>query len=134
MKKGFTLMEVVVAILVMGLVSTGLLNLLHWGRMRYHAIDDGWRERDVLKALHRTLRSEISAGRLDAIRQIPQQFERQFPTTLPLHCTGIDVRPYASDTVFVRPNLYVDRNRNGREDPQETLPAQVWCFRIRNQP
>lgn len=134
MKKGFTLMEVVVAILVMGLVSTGLLNLLHWGRLRYHAIDDGWRERDVLKVLHQTLRREISAGRIDSIRQIPQELERQFPTTLPWHCTGIDVRRYASDTVFVRPNLYIDRNRNGREDPQEALTAQVWCFRIRNQP
>ncbi len=127
-------MEVVVAVLVMGLVSTGLLNLLHWGRLRYHAIDDGWREREVLKVLHRTLRREISAGNLDFVSTVPKQFARLFPTTLPLHCTSIDMRPYASDTVFVRPNLYIDRNRNGREDPLESLAAQVWCFRIRSQP
>lgn len=132
MKKGFTLMEVLVAILVMGLVSNGLMNLLYWGRLRYQALDEGWREREVLKSLHQKLRQHVSRGDLDAVADIARHFDRHFSTPFPLHCTSIDVKSYASDTVFIKPSLYIDRNRNGHEDPAEKLPAQVWCFRIRS--
>ncbi len=123
---GFSLLEITVALLILGLSVTGLLNLLQFGQLRYGAIDAGWRQRQLLTALQRRFRAAATTGAIASL-------------TLPdltaaagrLRVATWSWSPCPPDAVFVQARLFDDRNRNGRADPVEALPAQIWVFRTR---
>ncbi|RCK80220.1 MAG: hypothetical protein OZSIB_3402 [Candidatus Ozemobacter sibiricus] len=124
---GFSLLEVTIAMFILGLSVTGLLNLLRFGQLQYAAFDAGWRERQAIAALHRQFRRAAASGGLASL-------------TLPLNLTEQGLvrvatwswTPHPPQAVFVQARLFADRNRNGRPETSEWLPPQVWVFCTRS--
>ncbi len=126
-RTGFSLLEVTIAVFILGLSVTGLLNLIRLGHLRYAALDAGWRERQVVATLHRQFRRAVASGGLASL-------------TLPVNLTDQGLvrvatwtwAPYPPEAVFVQARLFEDRNRNGRPEATEMLPPQVWVFCARS--
>jgi len=127
---GFSLLEVMIAILVMGMSVTGLLNLLQWGQVRYRTLSESWNVRSTYAQLRRHVRNEIFQGNLTKLSQplLAMHLSHQ----LNFHIADFSVQRYSQEAFFVRVRLFLDRNGNNREDEQEKLPPEFWCFRIRS--
>ena len=120
-QRGFTMVEILISLLVMGFAVNGLLTLLHWGQLRYEAITDGPRLRGALGTLRRTVRSQVMAG-------IPHHLPAGLGN---LRVASISYRPYDAETVMVQAALFEDRNGDGHQQSSEALPPVLWCFRTR---
>ncbi|HEY9069279.1 MAG TPA: prepilin-type N-terminal cleavage/methylation domain-containing protein [Candidatus Ozemobacteraceae bacterium] len=128
--RGFTLLEVLVTLLIMGLATTGILQLLTYGTREYEELTRGWRQREGISTLRRACRQAVMGGNIAGLT--PAFAEALLTRTgSGLRSAGLIVRPQASGTWFIQPRLYDDRNGNGREDAGEPLPLTVWCFRDR---
>ena len=131
--RGFTLVEVLVSMLIMGMTATGLLQLLDYGGRQYNEIARGWKQREGLSALRRACRQAVAAGNATALS--PSFGENVLGSIdARLRLAGLTVRPSAPRAWFVQVRLYDDTNRNGREDSGEALPLTTWCFRERRDP
>lgn len=131
MRRGFTLVEILISLLVMGLAISGLLDLLHWGQMRYQAIAEQPRIRSAIGAIRRTIRSQVMAGLPVALKDgLPTDLHQPVGT---LRIASLSVQAYDGATMFVHADLFDDRNRDGTIQSGETLPGVLWCFRTRVQ-
>ncbi|HOT27410.1 MAG TPA: prepilin-type N-terminal cleavage/methylation domain-containing protein [Candidatus Ozemobacteraceae bacterium] len=131
--RGFTLVEVLVSMLIMGLTTTGLLQLLDYGGRQYTEIARGWKQREGLSALRRACRQAVAAGNASALSpSFGESVLGSIDTRLRL--AGLTVRPCAPRAWFVQVRLFDDANRNGREDDGEAQPLTTWCFCERGDP
>lgn len=127
---GFTLVEAVVAMLVLGLTSGGLLALLHWGWARFDGVLEAREAQTWLGEFHDRARTATLHGATPAA------------ATLLAAVAGLPGRVHAAalaikregDLCWLRPRLFADRNRNRRLDPGEGLYSPVFCFRTRSRP
>lgn len=131
--KGFTLVEVLVSMLIMGMTATGLLQLLDYGGRQYNEIARGWKQRECLSALRRACRQAVAAGNTASLspafgESVLESIDGR------LRLGGLTVRPCAPRAWFVQLRLFDDANRNGREDGGEALPLTTWCFCERGDP
>ncbi|MBF0498532.1 MAG: prepilin-type N-terminal cleavage/methylation domain-containing protein [Candidatus Riflebacteria bacterium] len=142
---GFTLIEVSISLLIMGLAISGLLDLLHWGQLRYTTIERDSRTRMAVAEIRRSVRKAIITGHLplevrdgklvdtdslSADHQSTQTRPGELAETLRI--ASIAVRPYDTQSVFVKLDLFDDLNHDGRIQSVERLPSTVWCFRLRD--
>ncbi len=131
--RGFTLVEVLVSMLIMGMTATGLLQLLDYGGRQYNEIARGWKQREGISALRRACRQVVATG--NAATLSPTFGERVLERIdARLRLAGLSVRPSAPRAWFVQARLFDDANRNGREDSGEALPLTTWCFCERRDP
>jgi len=126
---GFSLIEITIATLIMGLSVSGLLTLLNYGQLRYGAIDSGWRQRQELTRIHRFFRDAISRGENAGSIVVPHTVGRSGGVRLATWSTSL----FPPDALFVQARFFDDRNKNGREETSERMPPQVWVFRVRNE-
>ncbi len=131
--KGFTLVEVLVSMLIMGMTATGLLQLLDYGGRQYNEIARGWKQRESLSSLRRACRQAVATGNTVALTSaFGENILSSIDTRLRL--ASLTVRPCLPRAWFVQVRLFDDANRNGREDGGEALPLTTWCFCDRRDP
>lgn len=131
--RGFTLIEVLVSMLIMGMTATGLFHLLDYGGRQYDAIARGWKQREGLSTLRRACRQAVTAGNAASLSPaFGTSVLERIDTRLRL--SDLTVRPCAPRAWFVRVRLFDDANRNCREDGGEALPLTTWCFCDRRDP
>jgi|GEM_PF-1662151 len=129
-KSGFTLIEVVVSLLIMGISVSGLLNLFQWGQQRYSALTKSWRTRTAVGDFQRFLRQQICSGDIASLSIGLIEKEATFLKSN-LRLTSFTVKPYTNGGVFVSAGLYEDFDKNGKVNRGEELPPVLWCFRVR---
>jgi prepilin-type N-terminal cleavage/methylation domain-containing protein len=130
-RTGFSLLEVLVVLMIMGLATQGLLQLLHWGHLRYRTLSDGWQERAILTSCRTTLRRELARP---GPHPGDEEIRRILDIRAPWAVAELSVKQYAQGAVFVRIVLYRDRNGNGRPDPAEQTSPLFVCFQRRSEP
>ncbi|MFZ2956769.1 MAG: prepilin-type N-terminal cleavage/methylation domain-containing protein [Candidatus Ozemobacteraceae bacterium] len=129
---GFTLVEVLISLLVMGLAISGLLNLLRWGQARYESLSRSPVTRTAISDMRRAVRNAVATGRLPLeIRDGKLVGNDSTPATLRI--ASISVRPYDTQSLFVKLDLFEDHNHDGHIQQNEKLQSPVWCFRLRDQ-
>lgn len=131
--KGFTLIEVLVSMLIMGLTATSLLQLLTFGGRQYDELARGWKQREGVSALRRVCRQAVTSGNAAALTPA---FVGSFLGRLGnrLRLSGFFLRASAPRAWFVQVRLFEDANLNGREDSGEAIPLTTWCFCERGDP
>ncbi|HNW34596.1 MAG TPA: prepilin-type N-terminal cleavage/methylation domain-containing protein [Candidatus Ozemobacteraceae bacterium] len=131
--KGFTLLEVLITLLVMGLTTTSLLQLLVYGGRQYDGLARGWKQREALSSLRRSCRGVVMSGRTSALTpEFADAVLKRIGNRLRL--SGLTVRASSPRAWFVQVKLFEDGNLNGREDSGEALPLTTWCFCERGEP
>lgn len=128
-KSGFSLLEVTVVMLVMGLTITALLQLFQWGFIRYAVYTDGLKNREFLSDTRIWLRKKIASSVLSGLNK--NELIKEIPLENDVKISELKLRNYASDTVFVTLNIYNDKNENGKQENNEKLPQRLFCFRRR---
>lgn len=129
-KTGFTLMEILISILVLGFSISGLLNFLKWGQTSYLVIAATCHKNLILNDLRDTLRAEIAKG-TDMTSSLPKSLVDRIPKGGRFRLARLESKPYGSGAVFVTAVFYEDRNRNGMADQGEERFNRLWCFRKR---
>jgi len=131
--RGFTLLEVLVTLLVMGFTTTGLLQLLVYGGRQYDGLARGWKQREALSSLRRTCREAVMSGRGSALTpEFADAFLKRIGNRLRL--SVLTVRACSPRAWFVQVKLFEDANLNGHEDRGEAIPLTTWCFCERGEP
>lgn len=127
-KKGFSLLEVTVAMIVMGMTTVALLNILQWSNGNYKAISTGWRERAMFTDVRTWLRdqileknnADINLARLNESVKCPDGYRYN----------ELTVSKHDENTFFVKLGIFEDRNNNGKADSDE-ITNRLFCFRRR---
>lgn len=126
--KGFSLLEITVVMLIMGLTITALLQMFDWSQMRYSDISRGWQKRAGLTELRLWLRDRIIHSESDKITVGNLVQAVRLPAGLRI--AGLKLRPHNDNTWFITVDYFDDRNRNGNPDPGES-ETRLFCFRGR---
>ncbi len=128
-RKGFSLIEITVVILITGLAMTSLLNLLQWGHIRYAIISDGWKNRSCMTDIRLWLRDRICTSDQTEISLKKLKEQIRFPENFKI--SNFKVTKYASSTYIISVQAFEDKNRNNKPENSEIIPAKVFCFRRR---
>ena len=144
-RSGFTLVEVLISLLVMGLAISGLLDLLHWGQVRYESLARSPGLRMAISDLRRAVRNAVTTGKLpleirdgrlvdngSASNSLASMQLSGDTAPAMLRIASISLRPYGTQSVFVKLDLFEDRNHDNHAQPGEKLQSPVWCFRMRD--
>ncbi len=131
-ENGFTLVEILVSILILGLSVSGLLGFLQWGQLAYSNVSDGIRVRSLFCDTRIVLRNLIGKDILSQAA-IQTEINKLLPRQGRLKLEKIDVKPYDPGAVFVNVSFFEDRNRNGNFDPGEEKIQRLWCFQTRKE-
>lgn len=124
---GFTLIEVLVCILILGLSVTGLLNYLQWGQLHFRVATERWRESASLLGLQALLRKVVTQG-VDP-GTLPRSY---YQSVLPhLKIRDMKVAETAPETFFITITFFEDRNANDVFDATEPSFQRLWCYRRR---
>lgn len=131
--KGFTLIEVLVSMLILGLTAASLLQLLMFGGKQYDELARGWKQRETVSALRLACREAVLTGNAAALTPaFAENILRRAGNRLRM--SGFSLRACAPRAWFVQARLFDDVNLNGREDRGETVPLTTWCFCERGDP
>ena len=128
-KKGFSLLEIVISMFVMGLTITALLNVLSWSNKKYNLSSTEWKERTCLTEARIWLRSQIlsnnevdlSLKKLSEAVKCPSGFAYN----------ELKITKHDENTLFIKIGVYEDKNRNGTADSNE-ITSRLYCFRRRS--
>ncbi len=129
-RKGFSLLEVTVVIFVMGITITALLQMFDFGYLRYNSISSGWQSRSCMTDLRVWLREKVAQASLEQINIENMHKTISFPDKYKL--SEVTVSNYDAETIFIKLNLYEDRNSNNLTDKTELSWQRLFCFRRRN--
>ena len=127
-KKGFTLLEIMVSLMVMGLTVTALLNVLEWSNQRYHSVSTDWKERSCFTEARYWIRNQIVLNNNNEITLNDLTKSVKCPDGFGYN--ELTVTKHDSETYFVKLGIYEDRNRNGVADQNE-ITGRLFCFRRR---
>lgn len=127
-KKGFSLLEVTVAMIAMGMTVVALLNILQWSNSNYKSISMGWKERAMFTDVRTWLRdqildknnADITLEKLNESVKCPDGY----------HYKELTVSKHDENTFFVKLGIFEDRNNNGKADSDE-VSNRLFCFRRR---
>lgn len=128
-KSGFSLLEVTISILVLGLTVTALLNLLEWSNIKYRSISTDWKERACLTEARTWLRDKITNNEETALNLDKINESLNCPEGYKFN--ELSVIMHDKNTYFVKLGVYEDRNHNGIADNEE-ITARLFCFRRRS--
>ncbi len=124
-RRGFTLVEAVVAVLILGLAAGSLLQMLHWGWARYNSAAEQEDLMSWITTFRTHLRDAAQTGKAPDERAL-----LQFMTRRPGQVQAVALTlKRDGDLVYARPDLFIDRNRNRKCERQERLLSPVFCFR-----
>lgn len=127
-RHGFSLLEITIVMLIMGLTITALLQMFDWSQMRYRDISRGWQCRAGLTEIRLWLRNRVLHSECDQITVNNLIEAVRLPTGM--HIAGLKLRPHNDGTWFITLDFFDDRNRNGNADPGEA-ETRLFCFRGR---
>ena len=127
-KRGFSLLEITVVMLIMGLTITALLQMFDWSQMRYADISRGWQKRAGLTEIRLWLRDRIMHAEADKITIANLEKAVRLPAGLRI--ASLRLRPHNDNTWFITVDYFDDRNRNNKPDPGESA-TRLFCFRGR---
>lgn len=127
-KKGFSLLEVTVAMITMGMTVVALHNILQWSNTNYKNASTGWKERALFTDVRTWLREQIldknnSDLTLKSLKEgvkCPNGFEYN----------ELTITKHDNDTFFIKLGIFEDRNNNGKADSDE-ITNRLFCFRRR---
>lgn len=130
-KSGFSLLEVTVVMLVMGLTITALLQLFQWGFIRYGMFADDWKKRAFFSEMRIWLRHEVADSNSNkiSIKSLP----RRIMENGNIRISELVVKSHASATIFITMNAFDDKNKNGIPENNEKFPARLFCFNKRSE-
>ena len=130
-RAGFTLVEILICVLLMGLSVGGLLDLLTWGTKRFDLLAREPQRRAGIADLRRCLRSLAAQGQIATGTLSPSHWPG-----LRLPAGSLRIAQLAGrvqdDLVFVRADLFDDVNGDGRAQAGERIRTPMWCFRTRS--
>ena len=128
-KTGFSLIEITIATLAMGLTITALLDFFNWTLIRYREENSD-----------RSIRSAVSTLKLK-LRELPESTDPASLDTksiaklvaLPenIFVNSVKIRTYSKDTWLVSIELYEDKNRNSIAESTE-IQKELFCIRRRS--
>lgn len=127
--RGFSLLEITIAVLVLGLTVTALLQMFEWSHIRYREFTSGWKFNAALSESRIWIRDRIMTSAVNEIS--PSNLAAAVNLPLHFHVAELRVTNYNENTFFVRIGLFEDRNRNGKADDHET-EFRLLCFRRRS--
>ncbi len=128
-RKGFSLLEITVVMLIMGLTITALLQLFDWSQMRYSDISRGWQRRAGLTEVRLWLRERVIHSEYELINVKNLTSAVKLPASLRI--ANIKLREHSDNTWFITLDYFEDRNRNQKADPGES-ETRLFCFRGRS--
>ena len=129
LRKGFSLLEITVVMLIMGLTITALLQMFDWSQMRYTEISRGWQRRAGLTEARLWLRDKVIHSDFDKISA--ENLANAVRLPVGMRIAGLKIREHNDNTWFITLEYYEDRNRNQRVDPSES-ETRLFCFRGRS--
>jgi prepilin-type N-terminal cleavage/methylation domain-containing protein len=129
LRKGFSLLEITVVMLIMGLTITALLQMFDWSQMRYSEISRGWQRRAGLTEVRLWLRDKIIHSDFDNISAENLANAVRLPAGM--HIAKLKMREHNDNTWFITLDYFDDRNRNQKADPGEAA-TRLFCFRGRS--
>lgn len=123
--KGFSLLEVTIAILTMGLTVAALLNVLQWSNLNYKSVSTNWKERALFTEVRLWLRKQI----LIQNNQSPTltQLEKEVKCPDGYFYKELTVTRDNSKAYFIKLGIYEDRNNNQKADSDE-VTNRLFCF------
>ena len=127
-KKGFSLIEIVISLFVMGLTITALLNLLNWSNKKYNLASTEWRERACLTEARIWLRKQIFTNNNIELSLKTLSDSVKCPSGFGYN--ELKVTKHDENTYFIKIGVYEDKNRNGTADKNE-ITSRLYCFRRR---
>lgn len=127
-KKGFSLLEVTLAILTMGLTVVALLNLLQWSNLNYKNVSTSWKVNELEGEIRVWLREQI----LTQNNSNPslEQLKKHIKCPKGFKYSELTVRQHDSNTSLVKLGIYEDKNNNNKADSDE-ITTRLFCFRRR---
>jgi prepilin-type N-terminal cleavage/methylation domain-containing protein len=128
-RKGFSLLEITVVMLIMGLTITALLNMFDWSQMRYSEISRGWQRRAGLTEVRLWLRERVINSECDLINAENLANAVRLPQGMRI--ARVKLREHNASTWFITLDYFDDRNRNQKPDPGES-ETRLFCFRGRS--
>ena len=128
-RKGFSLLEITVVMLIMGLTITALLQMFDWSQMRYNDISRGWQRRAGLTEVRLWLRDRVIHSDFANINTENLTSAVRLPAGM--HIAGLKLREHNDNTWFITIDYFEDRNRNQKPDPGES-DSRLFCFRGRS--
>ena len=127
-KKGFSLLEVIVSIFIMGLTVTALLNVLNWSNIKYNISANSWKERVCLTEARIWLRNKIMNN--DETNLSLKLLSQNIKCPNGFGYNELKITKHDNDTFFIKIGVFEDRNHNGIADSNETT-TRLFCFRRR---
>ena len=128
-RRGFSLLEITLVMLVMGLTITALLQMFEWSHMRYREISRGWQLRASLAESRIWLRDKVFAAEIAAITITNLTNSLKLPENCFIN--NIKVTSHDEATLMIKLDICDDKNRNGQPDSNE-LHSRLFCFRRRS--
>jgi hypothetical protein len=104
--------------------------MFDFGHLRYNSISSGWQARSCLTDIRVWLREKVGQANLAQITIENMHKAISFPDKYKL--SKVTVSNYDEETVFIKLNLYEDRNSNNLTDQTELSLQRLFCFRRRN--
>lgn len=131
-KKGFTLPEVLVSILIFGLTLGALLNFLRWGHTFYIQLVEGWQIRSYLNDFRLEVRKIITSEEFSLPSRQGSLSIEALPRNKFFKTLQVKIRKAEENTFFVSGNFFLDKNQNNEADPEEDKITRTWVFRRRS--
>jgi len=126
--QGFSLLEITVAMLIMGLTITALLQIFDWSQIRYNEISRGWQRRAGLAEIRIWLREHVIHSEYGLINT--ENLTKAVRLPVNFHIAGVKLREHNNNTWFITVDYFDDRNHNKKPDPGESA-TRLFCFRGR---
>ena len=130
-RHGFSLAEILISLLILGLSLSGLLAFLRWGQMSYIQLTEGWQSRQFLNQVRLHVRRIVATRDLDFSSGAYHLLPERLPRGGVLKVQELSIKPGNRETCFATGIFYADLNRNGRQDRREQAIRQTWVFRRR---
>ncbi|MBU1108788.1 MAG: type II secretion system GspH family protein [Candidatus Riflebacteria bacterium] len=127
-RRGFSLIEITVVMLIMGLTITALLQMFDWSQVRYGEISRGWQKRAALAEIRLWLRDRIIHSEYEQINVTNLAKAVRLPSNFRI--AKVKLRAHSDNTWFITLDYFDDRNRNKKPDARES-DTRLFCFRGR---
>lgn len=127
LKKGFTLIELTVALLAMGFTAAALLNMLDFSLLRFNSFNTGRKTEASFTEIRMILREIFTQGNLSGLNRHHLDERLNLPTGF--YLKSIQTTPWQNGA-FVNIKIYEDKNRNNAPDPNE-ISSRLFFFRKR---
>lgn len=124
-KRGFSLLEITVAILIVGLTVTALVNFLDWSILKYRTLTSSWKERACLSDAKNWLRKQITIENQDNLSLKSLNESVSCPSGFAFN--ELTLIKQDNETFFIKLGIFEDRNRNNMADKDETT-GRLFCF------